>query len=158
MEMIIIHTENLEWKQILWNLLSVSHSVVSNSLQPHERGHTRLLSPWDSPGKNNGVGCHFLLQFMKMTSEREVGESCLTLRDPMDCSPPGFPIHGTFQARVLEWGAIAFSLPFTSWGHYLLLKRNNCGTLEEDDDRISWGKRWSVVNKKKKSFYFSNVM
>ena len=59
--------------------------------------------------KNTGVGCHFLLQCMKVKSEREVAESCLTLRDPMDCSPPGFSVHGTFQARVLEWGAIAFS-------------------------------------------------
>ena len=65
--------------------------------------------PWDSPGKNTGVGCHFLLQCMKVKSEREVTQSCPTLRDPMDCSPPGSSIHGIFQARVLEWGAIAFS-------------------------------------------------
>ena len=65
--------------------------------------------PWDSPGKNTGVGCHFLLQCMKVKSEREVAQSCVTLRDPMDCSPPGSSIHGIFQARVLEWGAIAFS-------------------------------------------------
>ena len=65
--------------------------------------------PWDSPGKNTGVGCHFLLQCMKVKSESEVTQSCPTLRDPMDCSPPGSSIHGTLQARVLEWGAIAFS-------------------------------------------------
>ena len=65
--------------------------------------------PWDSPGKNTGVGCHFLLQCMKVKSESEVAQSCLTLSDPMDCSPPGSSIHGIFQARVLEWGAIAFS-------------------------------------------------
>ena len=65
-------------------------------------------SPWDSPG--NGVGCHFLLQCMKMKSESEVAQSCPTLRDPMDCNLPGFSIHGTFQARILEWGAIAFSI------------------------------------------------
>ena len=65
--------------------------------------------PWDSPGKNTGVGCHFLLQCMKVNSESEVTQSCLTPRDPMDCSPPGSSIHGIFQARVLEWGAIAFS-------------------------------------------------
>ena len=65
--------------------------------------------PWDSPGKNTGVGCHFLLQCMKMKSEREVSQLCLTLHDPMDCSLPGSSVHGIFQARVLEWGAIAFS-------------------------------------------------
>ena len=65
--------------------------------------------PWDSPGKNTGVGCHFLLQRMKVKRESEVAQSCLTLSDPMDCSLPGSSIHGIFQARVLEWGAIAFS-------------------------------------------------
>ena len=65
--------------------------------------------PWDSPGKNTGVGCHFLLQCMKVKSESEVTQSCLTLSNPMDCSLPGSSIHGIFQARVLEWGAIAFS-------------------------------------------------
>ena len=64
--------------------------------------------PWDSPGKNTGVGCHFLLQCMKVKSESEVAQSSPTLRDPMHCSPPGSSIHGIFQARVLEWGAIAF--------------------------------------------------
>ena len=65
--------------------------------------------PWDSPGKKTGVGCHFLLQCIKVKSESEVIQSCLTLRDPMDYSLPGSSIHGTFQARVLEWGASAFS-------------------------------------------------
>ena len=65
--------------------------------------------PWDSPGKNTGVGCHFLLQCMKVKSESEVAQWHLTLSDPMDCSPPGSSVHGIFQARVLEWGAIAFS-------------------------------------------------
>ena len=69
----------------------------------------RFPRPWDSPGKNTGVGCHFLLQCMKVKSESEVAQSCLTLRDPMDCSPPGSSVHGIFQAKVLEWGAIAFS-------------------------------------------------
>ena len=66
--------------------------------------------PWDSPGKNTGVGCHFLLQCRKVKSESEVAQSCLTLHDPMDCSLPGSPVHGIFQARVLGWGAIAFSV------------------------------------------------
>ena len=70
---------------------------------------TRLPRPWDSPGKNTGVGCHFLLQCMKVKSEREVAQSCLTLSDPMDCSILGSFVHGIFQARVLELGAIAFS-------------------------------------------------
>ena len=70
---------------------------------------TKLPHPWDSPGKNTGVGCHFLLQCMKVKSESEFAQSCPTLRDPMDCSLPGSSIHGIFQARVLEWGAIAFS-------------------------------------------------
>ena len=65
--------------------------------------------PWDPPGKNTGVGSHFLLQCMKVKSEREVAQSCPTLSDPRDCSLPGSSFHGIFQARVLEWGAIAFS-------------------------------------------------
>ena len=69
---------------------------------------TRLPCPWDSPGKNTGVGCHFLLQCMKVQSEKEVTQSCPTLKDPMDCSLPGSSVHGIFQARVLEWGAIAW--------------------------------------------------
>ena len=65
--------------------------------------------PRDSPGKNTGVGCHFLLQSMKVKSESEVAQSCPTLSDPMDCSLPGSSVHGILQARALEWGAIAFS-------------------------------------------------
>ena len=82
---------------------------MSDSGWPHRRQPTRLPSPWDSPGKNTGVGCHFLLQCMKVKSESQVAQSCLTLRDPMDRSLPDSSIHGIFQARVLEWGAIAFS-------------------------------------------------
>ena len=66
--------------------------------------------PWDSPGKNPGVGCHFFLQCMKVKSESEVTQSCLTLRDPVDCSLPDSSVHGIFQARVLEWIAISFSV------------------------------------------------
>ena len=82
---------------------------MSDSVGPHRRQPTRLSRPWDSPGKNTGVGCHFLLQCMKVKDESEVTHSCLTLSDPMDCSLPGSSVHGIFQARVLEWGAIAFS-------------------------------------------------
>jgi len=84
-------------------------SVVSDSVRRHRWQPTRLPRPWDSPGKNTGVGCHFLLQCMKVSSESEVAQSCLILSDPTDCSLPGSSIHGIFQARVLEWGAIAFS-------------------------------------------------
>ena len=79
------------------------------TLQPHRRQPTRLPRPWDSPGKNTGVGCHFLLQCMKVKSESEVAQSCLTLSNPMDCNLPGSSIHGIFQERVLEWVAVVFS-------------------------------------------------
>ena len=84
-------------------------SVVSDSVRPHRRQPTRLPRPWDSPAKNTGVGHHFLLQCTKVKSQSEVVQSCPTLSDPMDCSLPGSSVHGIFQARVLEWGAIAFS-------------------------------------------------
>ena len=87
-----------------------SHSRMSGSVRPHRGQPARLPRPWDSPGKNTGVGCHFLLQCMKVKSESEVTQLCPTLYDPMDCSPAGCSIHRIFQARVLEWGAIAFSI------------------------------------------------
>ena len=74
---------------------------------PHRWQPTRLPRPWDSPGKNAGVGCHFLLQCMKVRSESEVAQSCLTLSNLMDCSLRGSSVHGVVQARVLEWDAIA---------------------------------------------------
>ena len=82
---------------------------MSDSVRPQRRQPTRFPGPWDSPGKNTGVGCHFLLQCMKVKSESEVAQLCPTSSDPMDCSPPGSSIHGICQARVLEWVAIAFS-------------------------------------------------
>ena len=84
-------------------------SAVSNSVQPHRRKPARLPCPWDSPGKNIGVRGHFLLECMKVKSDSEVTQSFPTLSDPMDCSSPGSSVHGILQARVLEWGAIAFS-------------------------------------------------
>ena len=89
---------------------------MSDSVWPHRWQPTRLPDPWDSPGKNTEVGCHFLLQCMKVKSQSEVAQSCLTLRNPMDCSLPGSPIHGIFQARVLEWGAIS-----SVYSHHLFL-------------------------------------
>ena len=102
----------LHCRQIPYHL---SAAATAKSLQscptrrPHRQQPTRLLCPWDSPGKSTGVGCHCLLQCMKVKSESEVAQSCPTLGDPMDCSLPGSSLHGIFQARVLEWGAIAFS-------------------------------------------------
>ena len=90
-------------------LLRLSPSVASDSVRPHRQQPTRLSRPWDSPGKNAGAGCHFLLQCMKVKSESEAAQSCPPLSDPMDCSPPGPSVHGTLQAGVLEWGAVAFS-------------------------------------------------
>ena len=82
---------------------------MSDSVRPHRWQPTSLPRPWDSPGKNTGVGWHFLLQCIKVKSESEVALSCPTLSDPMDYSLPGSSLHGIFKARVLEWGAIAFS-------------------------------------------------
>jgi len=84
-------------------------SVVSNSVRPQRQQPTRLPYPWDSPGKNTGAGCHFLLWCMKVKTESEVTRSCPTPSDPMDCSLPGSSVHGICQARVLEWVAVAFS-------------------------------------------------
>ena len=94
---------------VLSFLLLLSHFSHVRLCGPHRQQPTRLPRPWGSPGKNTGVGCHFLLQCMKGKSQSEVAQSCPTLRDPMVCSLPGSSIHGIFQARVLEWGAIAFS-------------------------------------------------
>ena len=80
------------------------------TVRPHRRQPTRLPHPWDSPGKNTGVGCHFLFQCVKVKSESEVAQSCPTLNDAMNCSLSGSSVHGIFQARVLKWGAIAFSV------------------------------------------------
>ena len=95
---------------------------MSDSVRPHRRQPTRLPRPWDSPGKNTGVGCHFLLWCMKVKSESEFAQSCPTLSNPMDCSPPGSSTHGIFQARVLEWAAIAFTF---SWYHQRVTLRSH---------------------------------
>ena len=96
-------------KPLLLLLLLSRFSRVRLCATP-ETAATRLPCPWDSPGKNTGVGCHCLLQCMTVKSESEVAQPCLTPSDPMDCSLPGSSAHGIFQARVLEWGAIAFSV------------------------------------------------
>ena len=98
---------------------------MSDSVQPHRWQPIRLPRPWDSPGKNTGVGCHFLLQCMKVKSESEVAQSYPTLSDPMDCSLPGSSVHGIFQARVLEWGAIHCLLQFFEAQTFLILMNFN---------------------------------
>ena len=102
---------------------------MSDSVRPQRRQPTKLPRPRDSPGKNTGVGCHFLLQCRKVKSESEVAQSCPTLSNPMDCSLPGSSVHGIFQARVLEWGAIAFSA-------HVELVVNNSSTSAEDANSI----------------------
>ena len=89
---------------LLLSCFSCVRLCATPEMAAHQAHH-----PWDSPGKNTGVGCHFLLQCMKVKSESEVSQSCPTLHDPMNCSLPGSLIHEIFQARVLEWVAIAFS-------------------------------------------------
>ena len=89
-------------------LLLSRFSHVQLCATPETAAH-QAPCPWDSPGRKTGVGCHFLLQCRKVKSESEIAQSCPTPSDLMDCSLPGSSIHGIFQARVLEWGAIAFS-------------------------------------------------
>ena len=91
---------------------------MSDSVRPHRWQPTRLPRPWDSPGKNTAVGCHFLLQCIKVKSESEVAQSYLTPSDPLDCSLPVSSVHGVFQARVLEWVAIAFSVTAIALGYF----------------------------------------
>ena len=105
-----------EQKLRIQGCATYSPAAAAKSLQscpthvrPHRRQPTRPPRPRDSPGKNTGVGCHFLLQCIKVKSESEDTQLCPTLSDPMDCSLPGSSVHGIFQARVLEWGAVAFS-------------------------------------------------
>ena len=121
----------------------------------HRRQPTSLCRSWDSPGKNTGVGCRFLLQCMKVKSENEVAQSCPTLRDPTDCSPSGSSVHGIFQARVLEWGAIAFSTECIVLAQYptilsccpLLLLPSVFPSItvfsNESARHIRWPKYWS---------------
>ena len=106
----ILKNISLGNSEVTWSLLLLlSHFSCVQLCATPWMAPTRLPRPRDSPGKNTGVGCHFLLQCLKVKSENEVAQSCPTLSDPMDCSLPGFSIYGILQARVLEWGAIAFS-------------------------------------------------
>ena len=134
---------------------------------PHRRQPTRLPHPWDSPGKNTGVGCHFLLQCMKVKSDKEVAQSCPTLRDPTDCSLPGSSVHGIFQARVLEWGAIDFSRccleveVIRSWGG-ALMKESVPDEKRHERDDLSWrykdrARRRQCVDQKEDSYQTYNL-
>ena len=118
---------------------------MSHSIRPHRRQPTRLPRPRDSPGKNTWVGCHFLLQCRKVKSESEVAQSCPTLNDPMDCSLPGSSVHGIFQARVLEWGAIAFSLASSVHGifqarivEWVAISYSKGASWLRDQNWVSW--------------------
>ena len=111
------------WLQLL------SCLVVSDSVQPQRQQTTGLPCPWDFPGKNTGVGCHFHLQCMKGKSASEVVQWCPTLSDPVDCSLPGSSAHGIFQARVLERGAIAFSPLFP--------RQHNSPKRKEGNERVT---------------------
>ena len=102
---------------------------MSDSVRPHKWQPSSLPCPWDSPGKNTGVGCHFLLQCMKVKSEGEVAQSCPTIR--MDCSLPGSSVHGIFQARVLEWDAIAFYPPSKHSLNYIVFLWESLLTLKQ---------------------------
>ena len=113
---------------------------MSDSVRLHRWEPIRLPRPWNSPDKNTGVGCHFLLKCMKVKSESEVTQSCPTLSDPMDCSPPGSSIHGILQARVLEWGAkkihewtLSKYLFFTNIIKLILWNKMQC------QDQRNWG-------------------
>ena len=115
---------------------------MSDSVRPHRRQPTRLPRPWDSPGKNTGVGCHFLLQCMKV--ENEVALLCPTLSNPMDHSLPGSSVHGIFQASVLEWGAIAFSTSLVGQWSIICLQ---CRRSEFDPwvGKIPWRREWKPI-------------
>ena len=120
---------SLSHSYYIWNAVAKSPQSCP-TLRPQRRQPTRLPHPWDSPGKNTGGACHFLLQCMKLRSESEVAQLCLTLSDPMDCCPLGFSVHGIFQARVLEWGAIAFFI-YKLWAffnnyNFMLISDRDC--------------------------------
>ena len=126
-------------------------SVVSNSVRPHRWQPTGLLCPWDSPGKNTGVGCQSLLRCMKVKSESEVTQSCLTRSDPMVCSLPGSSVCGIFQARVLECGAIAFStidMSLSELRDIVIDREDWCATVQGVSNTQRWLSLWAITTTK----------
>ena len=101
---------------------------MTDSVRPHRRQPTRLPRPWDSPGKNTGVGCHFLLQCMKVKSESEVAQSCPTLSDPMDCSLPGSSVHGIFPGKSTGVGCQIKRL-YSTYSYYKIWLYSLCCPL-----------------------------
>ena len=124
---------------------------MSNSVRPQRRQPT---SPCDSPGKNTGMGCHFLLQCMKVKSESEVAQSCPTLSDPMDCSLPGSSVHGIFQAGVLEWGAIAKKKKNQCLFSVMPLKKINVFFLS---CFVTWKMSITVIGRSMISFFYKTL-
>ena len=137
-------------------LLLLSHFSRVWLCATHRQQPTRPLRPCDSLGKNTGVGCHFLLQCMKVKSESEVAQLCPTLSDPMDCSLPGSSVHGIFQARVLEWGAIAFSFEgLILWNEISLNRIEPRDPLDSKENAINHENQWdSPTTKKPLAWHF----
>ena len=135
----------------------LSHFILVQLVWPHRWQPTRLPCPRGSPGKNTGVGCHFLLQCMKVKSESEVTQLYPTLSNPMDCSLPGSSIHGIFQARILEWGTIAFSslclYTSTFYGFLFMWTPNQMLSL-----KIFWSWKFSICFYGLKSFLNMNTI
>ena len=130
---------------------------MSNSVRSQRQQPIRLPCHWDSPDKNTGVGCHFLLQCMKVKIESEVAQLCPTLNDPMDCSPPGSSVHGVFQARALEWGTIAFSRKASTSALLTMLKpltvwiTTKCGKLfKRQEYQTTLPASWEICMQVKK--------
>ena len=109
---------------------------MSDSVRPHRRQPTRLPHPWDSPGRNTGVGCHFLLQCMKVKSKSEVAQSCLTLSDPMDCSLPGSSVDGIFQAKY--WSGVPSPSPKHYLGAIILFPEGNMSCKPQEGSSITF--------------------
>ena len=114
---------------------------MSDSVRPHRRQPTRLLCPWDSPGKNAGVGCHFLLQCMKVESESQVAQSCPTPSDPMDCSLPGSSVHGIFQAPSTP------SILLISFLILAIYSLSNLSPIRDDNDSLNTSIPLLIMNK-----------
>ena len=108
--------------RVVWNHAPAKLLQSCPTVRPHKWKPTKLPRPWDSPGKNTRVGCHFLLQCMKVKSESEVAQLCPTLSDPMDCSLSGSSIHGF--SRQEYWSGVPLPSPVWDYSVYLLRKES----------------------------------